>query len=377
MNLAVMASVEVQAWYAAAGAQSLAQMRTAYRPERGLFDRQLKDRAWTATSPAEAVTSSAACMIALRRAGVPPSDLGVDTDRCLSALARALREQRHTGALGLAIWANAVSGGIPFDLFLGMCGCRAGELSGMPARFTTMELAWLLAGTLHERLRTESQALTELIAIATTALLRRQAPSGLFLHCERGAPAWTRLRRHVATFADQIYAIQALAFMVLAEAPPAAFDAARRCARAVAELQGDRGQWWWHYSPQRGSVSRRYPVYSVHQYGMAPMALMAMSRAGCCDRIERAWSGLRWLDDNELGIQMLDTDARTVWRDIELSEPKRRKLLRDCAEVAGLAGDDSVHPPLRVNYETRPYEWAWCVMAGAQVRSLPGPGHLA
>ena len=212
---------------------------------------------------------------------------------------------------------------------------------------------------------------------ATAALLRRQARSGLFLHCERDAPAWTRLRRHVATFADQIYAIQALAFMALSEPQQAARDAARRCAAALADRQGDRGQWWWHYNPERGSVSRHYPVYSVHQYGMAPMALMALGRAGCSDHIGRAWSGLRWLDDNELGTPMLDTEARTVWRDIELAEPKHRKLLRDGAEIAGLAGDDFMRPPLRINFETRPYEWAWCVMAGAQLQSSPASGHLA
>jgi hypothetical protein len=52
--------------------------------------------------------------------------------------------------------------------------------------------------------------------------------------------------------------------------------------------------------------------------------------------------------------------------------------MRDAGEVFGLSGnwgDDASR--LRLNRETRPYEWAWCLMAGALLNTAPPPQHLA
>ena len=47
---------------------------------------------------------------------------------------------------------------------------------------------------------------------------------------------------------------------------------------ASASCRVPHGQWWWHYDVRDGSVVERYPVYSVHQHAMAPMALLRPAR---------------------------------------------------------------------------------------------------
>ena len=69
-----------------------------------------------------------------------------------------------------------------------------------------------------------------------------------------------------------------------------------QCANAICNLQGPLGQWWWHYDSMTGRVAERYPVYSVHQHAMAPMALFAAQDACNADfrepNLQRA--GVDW-----------------------------------------------------------------------------------
>lgn len=363
-------------WYAAARLLCLARLAELYEPQTGLFSRQLRDGRWASTGKAEATTSTAICLVALSRAGVDGSELGLDHNRSLDLLARSVGD--FPGALGLAIWANAVNDGRDFGSFLDLCGHANEGPRRLIPKLTTMELAWLLSGLLHEERRAIKSELSELIDTAIAALLRRQTKSGLFSHAEVGAsfPNW--LRRHVATFADEIYPVQALALAMIRRSRQDTCDAARRTADALFERRGPLQQWWWHYDISDGSVSRRYPVFSVHQYGMAPLAFMTLAAAGVTDYRDRAWAGLDWLRENEMRRPMLDAAAGTIWRDIHVENGKVARHMRDVSEVMGLSGnrrDDSSR--LRLNRETRPYEWAWCLMAGALRTAAPPLRHLA
>jgi hypothetical protein len=349
-------------------------MAEAHDPASGLFSRQLRAGRWVAATGTEPATSTAICLIAISRAGIPPSALGVDPGRSIAATAAILR-RRYSGGLGLALWANAVHGSFGFAALGGLCGLDPERASALPARLTTMELAWLLAGLLHAQRREDGPAIADLVAAALAELEARQQPSGLFAHSGTAGPLLHRVRRRVANFADQIYPVQALALA----GGPAAIASAGRCAAALAGLAGPLGQWWWQYDPADGRVLRRYPVYAVHQHGMAPMALMALAAAGGADHRadhrETAWRGLAWLSGNELGAPMVDDGAGTIWRDIRPVQGRAARLAADLRLLAGIA----TPPPaaLRRNRETRPYEWAWCLMAGAQLATPPHRPHLA
>ena len=174
-----------------------------------------------------------------------------------------------------------------------------------------------------------------------------------------------RYRSHVGCFADQVYPIQALA-RLHASAPDAeALAAAERCAERICALQGPAGQWWWHYDSRTGDVVEGYPVYSVHQHAMAPMALLDLAEAGGRVDLDAIGRGLSWMvaapeTDEPL---ILDKQGLTV-RKVARHDP--RKLMRGIrAATTGirpglrLGALDRVWPAHTLDRECRPYEFGW------------------
>lgn len=362
-------------WYARARTPCLARLKESRDPTTGLFSRQLRNSGWRGTLGTEAATSTAISLIALSRVGADfPSP--EETERSLGALAAEVRTSGYRGALGVALWANAVAGGVHFERFLGACGVAESDLGVFMRIGNSMELSWLLSGLLHERLRAPTPLLDRFCREARGVLLERQRPTGLFMHAGREARFAQRIRRYVATFADQIYSMLALAHSAIALNEELALVTCR-CADALLARQGPLHQWWWHYEPDSGAVSRHYPVYAVHQHGMAPMAFLALGAAGARTYRRHAWPGLEWIGTNELGCDLFDPVARTIWRDVHVEGGRVRAWLRDVGELAGLTADASAATGLTLNRETRPYEWAWCLMAEAMLRSRPPSQHLA
>jgi hypothetical protein len=209
---------------------------------------------------------------------------------------------------------------------------------------------------------------TAALEVALADLLGRfEKDTGLFCHVSDAAPVTRRIRKWVANFADQIYSVQATALVAIASANKAALTASDSCATRLVQLQGKLGQWWWHYDPRDGNVAQAFPVYSVHQHALAPMALMTLAAAGGRDHRERVELSHAWIDRNELGIRLLDREAGTIWRDIEIQGGRMARVARHARSVLGwkLADGGASMENLKVNYETRPYEWAWCLFAGA------------
>jgi hypothetical protein len=362
-------------WYARARPLCLARLKESRDPITGLFSRQLRNGGWCPTLGTEAVTSTAICLIALSRTSVglfSPEEM----KDSLRTLATEVRTTGYHGALGVALWANAVIDGVDFGHFLDACGVADDDLGALMRSDNSMELSWLLSGLLHERLRAPAPLLDRLCREARDALLARQRPTGLFMHARREAKLAQRIRHHVATFADQIYSVLALAHAAIAFGEEHPLPACR-CADALLALQGPLHQWWWHYEPEAAAVSRHYPVYAVHQYGMAPMAFLTLAAAGAGGYRRHAWPGLEWIRANELGRDLLDPTAGTIWRDVHVEHGRIGAWLRNAAEIAGFAADESTTSGLALNRETRPYEWAWCLMAGALLMSAPPLGHLA
>jgi hypothetical protein len=357
-----------------------ARLREAHRPATALFDRQLRDAKWDATIGTEEITSSAIVLIALRRAALDPAEIGADAAATLAAMRRAMKEHADRGPLGLVTWAHAEWERLPFDELLRACDVEVREAGFLLDGLTTMELAWLVSGLVHACHRHGDDAARRFLAPARERLLERLAPTRIFAHASPRAGALDRMRRRVANFADQIYPVQALAFAAKLDGDRAALAASEACARRLVETQGPLGQWCWHFDAPRGFPVQAYPVYSVHQHGMAPMALLALRAAGGPDLTEAAERGRRWIAANELGRSFLDLAAGTIWRSLELDEPAFKRLGRKLGSALGTAAESRPDAPparLRMNLETRPYEWAWCLYAGAILDAPGGGGHLA
>jgi hypothetical protein len=356
---------------------SVARMHEAFDPGTGLFSRQLRNRRWEPTEGTEAITSTAICLVAASRAGLNPQSLGLDAPRTIGRVFDQCAE-RYRGGLGLAAWMNAVWDGEPLEALLAARRLTPGVRELDVRSMTTMEASWMLSGLVHEFARTRSAPVGAFAADVRSEILSRyDARRRLFRHASALFPAREWLRRNLANFADQIYAVMALSFDGIARGEKTSGATAADCMNRLIELRGELGQWWWHYDLSTGRVAGRYPVYSVHQHGMAPLALSAVSLwTGRAMASEIAVS-LSWLSRNELGVEMVDPAEGTIWREIA---PRRSSLDRAVHQARMLLGFPErcagAGRPLEVNHETRPYEWGWCVHAQSLGTTAPKGSHI-
>lgn len=373
------ASRDVIAFHAKIADLCVDRLHDALNPVTQLFDRQLRDGEWADTLDTEDVTSTAICLIGLHRAAIEPERIELDVRLTIDAMIVAMRRLGYLGGLGLALWANAVWDRLPLATVLERSKFSFGRPDGLLARLTTMETAWLLSGLVHEVERSgDGRARTMMDAARAELLSRYRSDTRLFVHASDKAPVKHRVRKFVANFADQIYAVQALSFASITGADDTARAAAEGAAERLVELQGSLGQWWWHYDPRDGSVAQRFPVYAVHQHAMAPMALMALDAVAGSDHRGPIELSHRWIKENELGVDLLDRKRGTVWRDIELVEGKFERVVRHAKSVLGWKSTDGgiTVDCLKVNFETRPYEWAWCLFAGATASGVKMDPHV-
>ena len=246
------------------------------------------------------------------------------------------------------------------------------EVEGALGRFPeasegrTTEIAWFLSGLAHVHLAGLDDACFEAIAAKTFELLvNNQGAHGFFRHLARRATLAGVVRGRIGSFADQVYPIYALTQFGRAYGVPSAMQRAKACADAICRAQGELGQWWWHYDASTGRVAQRYPVYSVHQDGMAPMALFALGEAMKLDFSAPILKGLAWIyGDNELNRDLRDESAAVIWRSIY--RPKDWKKYRD--EIGEYVSPGMASKPvenLTILFECRPYHLGWLLYAFA------------
>ncbi|MCA1439190.1 hypothetical protein I6F07_02935 [Ensifer sp. IC4062] len=285
-----------------------------------------------------------------------------DTAADLARTAEAHAETTDdTGAIALAAWAAAEAGRFHASrLFRRLAALLASQSS-----VHTVNCAWALIAALAGRHFGETR---DLATFAASRLLGGQSESGLFPHM-LPASINGRLRAHIGCFADQVYPIQALSRLHSAQGHPVAIAAAEACAARICALQGPAGQWWWHYDSRDGSVVEGYPVYSVHQHAMAPMALLDLREAGGSDHRLAIVRGLDWLDRHpEVLAPLIAYDKNVIWRKVARREPNKAVRAISAFTTALKPGMrlpwlDAVFPPSRADYECRPYELGWLLYA--------------
>lgn len=237
----------------------------------------------------------------------------------------------------------------------------------------TVEAAWVLSALAAARSAADVE---QRLAAARDRLLRARIADGpLFPHATGpGLVPW--YRAHISCFADQTYPLQALARAHATDGDPAALAAADACAARICELQGDGGQWWWHYDARTGGVVEGYPVYSVHQHAMAPTALFDLADAGGTDFGAAIRRGLAWMaEPPELAAgpgrpreDLIRDESGVTWRKVYRGDPKKavraaRGLATRAAPGLRLAPLDRLFRPASVDRECRPYEFGWMLFA--------------
>jgi len=293
-------------------------------------------------------------------------------DVCGEMIARVVNSD-ELGEVALALWAARVLRHPDADRAL----LRLCELTPDRRPCPTVELAWSLSA----QVAPGSDVCDAALATRTAERLMDSfhAESDLFSHWPRGGRA-SRLRGHVACFADMVYPVQALSYyyQYTSHSHARSRSLALACARKMCALQGPAGQWWWHFDVRTGSVVERFPIYSVHQDAMAPMALAAVREAtGEDDGFSRAAQlGLRWLAlaPELAGESLVDESTGVIWRKVHRHEPGRfvrgaQALLSGASPKARLPLADTLFPPGRIDRECRPYHMGWVLVA------WPGASH--
>ena len=351
-----------------------ARLRDCIDPRSGLFGRQIRDGTWAPTLGTESITSSAICLIGLDRAGIPTDEAVGDPGGLCKRIAAAIRQQGYPGGIGLALWAGSASrAALPLAL-LAEAGLTPHGLEQAIPGLTTMEVAWLVSGLLHA----DEATLRSTRGVALRELeCRLERGAMVFRHASAAAPLRHRLRGRIANFADQVYPLQALAFAAIALGDTGCRVLADRCSARLVAAQGPLGQWWWHHDAATGQVAERYPVYSVHQHSMAPMALRCLALAGGSDHATAAVRSRAWLQANELGFDMVEPASGVIWRSVERDESPLLGRLRHARMLVGQRTPERATPRFRLNREIRPYEWGWLLYATA-IEGGPAPaGHIA
>ena len=299
----------------------------------------------------------------------------VSLGRAIDAVVREARRSSDAALIGTTIWLLALASDAR----------AAAVLADLERRWTgadrpTTEIAFVVSGAVAamERLPACRDRAGRLAATGVRLLTERWVASAQLFGGQRGWRPRALVARNLTSFANQVYPLHALgrhALVALDEIPACAV---RTAERLVAQ-QGSLGQWWWLYCARDGTVVDGYPVYSVHQDGMAFLGLAPLDQGG---RYANAlWRGLLWVDGaNELGRSLVDRERNLVVRCIQRvgshadapSGMSRRALA--AAQLASWGVGRPVGPRaepsrLEILYECRPYHLGWLLYAWSLARS--------
>ncbi|MHC4423499.1 MAG: hypothetical protein ACYSWR_02355, partial [Planctomycetota bacterium] len=280
---------------------------------------------------------------------------------------------KHIGDFALALWAGVASEADDCELFAGLL---AASWQHQAHLCDATELGWIVQActlALQEQGNLELHLQPVLDEAKERLVILFRPRQNLFQRHNRSGLRRV-VNRRIACFADQVYPIMALSTYGLCFNDTESIQLAAGTVEQICRFQGSLGQWWWHYDVGGAKVCEEYPVFSVHQDAMAPMAIMASDKATGRNHSEEIELGMRWLfGANELGQNLFNAGQGIIWRDIEKCEPaKFSRALRaflcvgDLKQLHGLAGRCFVG--FRINRECRPYHLGWILYTWADYR---------
>lgn len=300
-------------------------------------------------------------LIGLAKAKSADYEIRLPIKKAMNTIFERRNQISHAGDVGLFLWADA------------LCGTNLGQqifdmVKQYPKqhlkRILAMELAWMLTGLSFSYTVYESKALRT-YAQTVACLLKTcfNEASCLFRqHCQPNP------RSMFPNFANEIYPIHALSKYGTIFSDRHSLDIAAMCANRLSQLQGKNGEWGWLYNEKHGTLVDLYAVYSVHQDGMAPMALFALEEAMYgARRTDFSLSitkGLKWIyGENELGENLVGPKENVIYREIYRQNP----LVRYKNLFISLFGKTSTNPlkngSRKINSECRPYHLGWILEA--------------
>jgi len=209
--------------------------------------------------------SSAVVLLGLTRA----DEVGLESEISIGSLRTALLAATHgaeitPGDLGLAIWAESRADGSAVGELAGEIGPR---IETGQAKLPLEQVAWLASGLSEARFRVgaggELEGLLERVA---GILLERSLSSGLLSDVHH------RIGSGMSPVGGQLHALAALNRLVKADLSGAA-SVRDALLESLLELQREDGGWPGVLDAKAGTVIATYPMLTVNQIAVAPMAL--------------------------------------------------------------------------------------------------------
>jgi hypothetical protein len=319
---------------------------------------------------------SAASMVGILSQPDVSPDTVVPVGKALDALQAACVTDHGPPLLSTTLWAGAIVGdsrsaGLVSSLE------RSLDVEQSESAALGQVLRGLLAGAeTFPEVRDAALALAQ--RCAAELLDRHSAHSRVFRAMPRRPSGLrTMLGARITSFASQVYPLLGLAslYAYRGETPPPAL---RQTAEHLVEAQGPLGQWWWLYSPSTATVLEGYPVYSVHQDGMAFMGLVPVEKLGEGSYAKALALGVDWLyERNELSLTLVEEEPPFICRNIQrvgsgADAPfgiSRSNFYRTVARSLrpGSVSDQTVAAPeeLEPLRECRSYHLGWLLYAYA------------
>jgi hypothetical protein len=224
-------------------------------------------------------------LIGLHKAESHNIPINIDINKILLHQINNAEKYNGVGEIGLLLWSAALISPENIPNILTRVNFKTILMSFKDAKSKlTTELSWLLTGllmasTFCEEFKSSIGNLTEKVY---SEIRNNYGGTGIFKH-QTNNTIVGKFRAHIATFADQIYTIYAFSLYSQQTNNKEALLIARECALKLCELQGNDGEWMWHYNSKTGNIVNSYPIYSVNQLALAPIALSAIQKASGID----------------------------------------------------------------------------------------------
>ncbi|MBI3802518.1 MAG: hypothetical protein HY282_01995 [Nitrospirae bacterium] len=357
---------------------SLRGLERMWLKDRGLFCFTMRDGDRGPRPEGISLRYTAMTLLGLHRVSKSGWTIPFDLEEMLEGAISALPTTRNIGNIGLLLWSGAVLTG-RVDPRIAAALERNGSFYQEAGNgiYATTELSWLLIGLIAaaEAASGPERAKFDEMAHLAYRLLRRNlnTETALFAFSTQLSNGWLRpLRSRLGFFDGQVYGIYAFAQYAKRFSDSEALAHAKRCAERICEAQGELGEWAWHYNTLRGRVVDRYPVYAVHQHGMAPLALKGLAAISMEDYHLEIERGLRWLQgENPLRFQFVDEANAVIWRSMRRRRPLSKaiylnKLVSFVGPTDWLSAFDQ-SALFKIDRECRPYELGWLLFAFADV----------
>jgi len=319
---------------------------------------------------------SAASMVGILAQPAVLPDTVVPVGKALDALHTACDTDHGGPLLSTTLWAGALAGD-PRSARLVASLKQSLDVVQAESAALGQVLRGLVAGA--EKYPEVRDAALDLAQRCAAELLDRHSADSRVFRAMPRRPSGLRtlLGARITSFASQVYPLLGLAslYAYRGETPPPAL---RQTAEHLVEAQGPLGQWWWLYSPSTATVLEGYPVYSVHQDGMAFMGLVPVEQLGEGSYREALALGVDWLyARNELTLTLVEDEPAFICRNIQrvgsdADAPfgiSRSNFYRTVARSLhpGSVSDQTVATPeeLEPLRECRSYHLGWLLYAYA------------